>query len=78
MISGSGGGLHLATSGFSDRVEFGELGRIRQDPRVVLRVETLEGDPTKLQASLICLLKTERDAQAVTREVVARLAGQAA
>jgi MoxR-like ATPase len=45
---------------------------------VGLGVETLERDPAKLQASLICLLKTERDAQAVTGEVAARLAGQAA
>ena len=37
---------------------------------VGLEVETLERDPAKLQASLICLLKTERDAQAVTAEVV--------
>jgi MoxR-like ATPase len=45
---------------------------------VGLGVERLEQDPAKLQASLICLLKTERDAQAVTREVTARLAGKAA
>ena len=45
---------------------------------VGMGVETLERDPAKLQASLICLLKTERDAQAVTGEVTARLAGQAA
>jgi MoxR-like ATPase len=45
---------------------------------VGLGVETLERDPEKLKSSLICLLKTERDAQAVTTEVVARLAGQAA
>jgi MoxR-like ATPase len=45
---------------------------------VGLGVERLERDPAKLQASLICLLKTERDAQTVTAEVVARLAGQAA
>jgi hypothetical protein len=35
----------LATAGFSERVELGDLGRIRQDPTVVLRVETLEGEP---------------------------------
>jgi MoxR-like ATPase len=45
---------------------------------VGMHVATLERDPAELQASLICLLKTERDAQAVTPEVVARLAGQAA
>jgi hypothetical protein len=37
-------GAGLATAGFSDTVALGELGRIRQDPRVALRVETLEGD----------------------------------
>jgi hypothetical protein len=35
----------LAASGFSDRVELGALGRIRSDPSVVMRVETLEGRP---------------------------------
>jgi hypothetical protein len=45
---------------------------------VGMGVEALDRDPAKLRASLICLLKTERDAQAVTEEVVARLAGQAA
>lgn len=37
----------LATpqAGFSDRIALGDLGRIRQDPTVVLRVETLEGTP---------------------------------
>jgi transglutaminase-like putative cysteine protease len=38
-------GPATATSGFSDRVTLGELGRIRRDPHVVLRVETLEGEP---------------------------------
>lgn len=45
MLTGPGRGAVVATAGFSDRVEFGELGRIRQDARVVLRVETLEGEP---------------------------------
>jgi transglutaminase-like putative cysteine protease len=45
VITGSGRGAVAATAGFSDRVEFGELGRIRMDSRVVLRVETLEGRP---------------------------------
>ena len=45
---------------------------------VGMGVDRLERDPARLQASLICLLKTERDAQMVTREVTARLAGQAA
>jgi transglutaminase-like putative cysteine protease len=32
-----------ATAGFSERVELGDLGRIRSDPSVVLRVETVAG-----------------------------------
>ena len=32
-------------AGFSDRVSLGDLGRIRQDSTVVLRVETLSGTP---------------------------------
>lgn len=32
-------------AGFSDRIALGDLGRIRQDPTVVLRVETLAGRP---------------------------------
>ena len=32
-------------AGFSDRVELGTLGRIRSDHTVMLRVETLEGEP---------------------------------
>jgi transglutaminase-like putative cysteine protease len=35
----------LPTSGFSDRVQLGELGRIRSDPTLVMRIETLEGTP---------------------------------
>jgi transglutaminase-like putative cysteine protease len=35
----------LSASGFADRVELGALGRIRSDPTVVMRVETLEGKP---------------------------------
>ena len=37
-------GAPFASAGFSDRVALGDLGRIRQDSRVVLRVETLAGD----------------------------------
>ncbi len=37
-------GRVFATSGFSDRVSLGDIGRIRSDPTVVLRVETLEGE----------------------------------
>jgi transglutaminase-like putative cysteine protease len=36
-----GGG---ASAGFSDRVELGDIGRIRQDSSIALRVETLEGE----------------------------------
>ncbi|HEX9815183.1 MAG TPA: DUF3488 and transglutaminase-like domain-containing protein [Myxococcota bacterium] len=37
-------GQAFATSGFSDRVSLGDIGRIRKDTTVVLRVETLEGE----------------------------------
>ena len=37
-------GQGFATSGFSDQVSLGDIGRIRKDPTVVLRVETLEGE----------------------------------
>jgi transglutaminase-like putative cysteine protease len=37
-------GQGFATSGFSDKVSLGDIGRIRKDPTVVLRVETLEGE----------------------------------
>ena len=33
----------VGLSGFSDRVELGDLGRIRLDPAMALRVDTLEG-----------------------------------
>ncbi len=33
----------LATSGFSNRVSLGAIGKIRSDPTIVMRVETLEG-----------------------------------
>ncbi len=46
---------------------------------VGLKVSDLgSGDPAVLQASLVCLLKTEADQKAVTTEVVSRLASQAA
>jgi transglutaminase-like putative cysteine protease len=44
VLTGAGIGGMMPTSGFSDRVTLGDLGRIRRDPRVVLRVETLEGE----------------------------------
>jgi transglutaminase-like putative cysteine protease len=43
VVSGAGLVSTLATAGFSDRVSLGDLGRIRQDPTVVMRIETLEG-----------------------------------
>jgi transglutaminase-like putative cysteine protease len=47
MRSGSfisqGIGNPMAVSGFSENVELGDLGRIRLDPQVVLRVEVLDG-----------------------------------
>lgn len=43
-----------------------------------LDVKSLDGDLETVQASLICLLKTERDLKVITREVTSRLAGKAA
>jgi len=45
VVPGGGLGASVATAGFSDEVRLGDLGRIRSDPRTVLRVETLEGEP---------------------------------
>jgi hypothetical protein len=45
VVTGSQLAPMLATAGFSETIAFGELGRIRQDATVVLRVETLEGEP---------------------------------
>ncbi len=44
LIRGGAAGP-LAMAGFSDHVELGTIGRIRQDDTVVLRVETVEGQP---------------------------------
>ena len=44
VVMGSDVAPIVATAGFSDRVALGELGSIRQDPTVVMRVETLDGD----------------------------------
>ncbi len=42
FLAGSyAGGLGL--SGFSDRVQLGDLGRIRHDPQIALRIDTLDG-----------------------------------
>lgn len=43
MIRGGLGG-EMSLSGFSDKVELGTIGRIRQDHTVVLRVETISGN----------------------------------
>ncbi|MEZ5934111.1 MAG: MoxR family ATPase [Alphaproteobacteria bacterium] len=43
-----------------------------------LDIQRLDGDPETLRKTLLCLLKTEADLAAVTKEVVARLAGEAA
>lgn len=43
VVRGSSFAPALAAAGFSDRVELGDIGRIRQDDGVVLRIETLEG-----------------------------------
>jgi len=42
-IFDKGFGVAVATSGFSERVELGDIGRIRLDPSRVMRVTTLEG-----------------------------------
>ena len=39
-----GFGAPVAVSGFSERVELGDIGRIRLDPSRVMRVSTLEGE----------------------------------
>jgi transglutaminase-like putative cysteine protease len=44
VVRGPVGGSLLAAAGFSERVELGTLGKIRGDPRVVMRVETLKGE----------------------------------
>src|SRR4029453_7107614 len=41
LAGSNAGGLGL--SGFSDRVELGDLGRIRHDPQTALRIDTLDG-----------------------------------
>jgi len=45
---------------------------------VGLDIASLEREPAAVQASLICLLKTEADLKAVPREVTARLIGKVA
>jgi len=43
MLRGSSLAPALAAAGFSDRVELGDIGRIRQDSTVMLRIATLSG-----------------------------------
>ncbi|MGH1478006.1 MAG: AAA family ATPase [Geminicoccales bacterium] len=43
-----------------------------------LDIKALDGDPDVIRQTLICLLKTEADQHAVTKEVANRLAGRAA
>ena len=43
-----------------------------------LELRALDSDPAALQASLICLLKTEADLKSVPQEVAARLVGKVA
>ena len=43
-----------------------------------LDLKSLDGDPATLQASLICLLKTESDLKSVPQEITARLVGKVA
>ena len=45
---------------------------------VGLQIDRLNGNVEQIQASLICLLKTEADLKSVTPEVTSRLIGQAA
>ncbi|HXC27337.1 MAG TPA: MoxR family ATPase [Stellaceae bacterium] len=45
---------------------------------VGLDVRSIHGDPAAIQASLICLLKTEADLKSMPREVTARLIGKVA
>ena len=45
VVSGAGLAPALASAGFSDHVALGEIGRIRMDPTVVMRIETLQGTP---------------------------------
>jgi transglutaminase-like putative cysteine protease len=42
-IFDKGFGIQVVSSGFSDRVELGDIGRIRLDPTRVMRVTTVEG-----------------------------------
>jgi transglutaminase-like putative cysteine protease len=51
VVYGPGFGTSSATAGFSDEVQLGDLGRIRQDATVVMRVETLRGGPPEGSAA---------------------------
>jgi transglutaminase-like putative cysteine protease len=43
LVAGPGIAPAFAAAGFSSRVQLGDIGRIREDPKIALRVETLEG-----------------------------------
>lgn len=47
----TGAGFGSASSGFSDRVSLGDLGRIRRDPTIALRVDTVRGTPPPVAAA---------------------------
>jgi transglutaminase-like putative cysteine protease len=49
LTRGVGLGANTALVGFSDRVELGDLGRIRQDRSLALRIETLKGEAPALR-----------------------------
>lgn len=51
VVRGNPIGFQMPTAGFSDKVALGDLGRIRQDATVVLRVETLTGVPPDTAAA---------------------------
>jgi len=51
VVRDPGLGGAFGVSGFAERIELGALGRIRSDPRVVMRVETLEGEPPRAGAA---------------------------
>jgi transglutaminase-like putative cysteine protease len=44
IVAGPGLAPAFAASGFSSRVALGDIGRIREDPTLALRVETLQGN----------------------------------
>jgi protein-glutamine gamma-glutamyltransferase len=80
LFRGAQDGHATATAGFSDTVAFGEIGRIRQDPGVVLRVTTLEGDAPNVRAAYwrgLAFDKFDGTAWSVTPSARYRVAGSA-